>query len=161
MTVETADTQHVYAFHELRSDARGETAVFQASGATYVQKVEGRGADQAQKVPTLHSGAPYFSPSFVPGEMDLVVHARWSDINFTTFCLYCPICDSANDSSLWRRALCTRSSTSRPLRPLLNLGVDMNQTSSRENGVLVCAPPALRPSYLRDHRGAAIPSICN
>ena len=58
---------------------------FQASGATYVQKVEGGGAHQAQKVPTLHPNAPYFSPSFVPGEKDLVVHARWSDVNFTTF----------------------------------------------------------------------------
>ncbi|KAI0648336.1 hypothetical protein C8Q79DRAFT_1008671 [Trametes meyenii] len=81
--IETADTQRVYAFHELRVDEAGEYAVFQAAGATYVQKV---GEDQApERVPTLHPDAPYYSPSFVPGSSDLVLHARWSDVNFTTF----------------------------------------------------------------------------
>ncbi|OSD02024.1 hypothetical protein PYCCODRAFT_1435709 [Trametes coccinea BRFM310] len=80
--VETSETQRVYAFHELRVDESGEKAVFQAAGATYVQQV---GEDvQAQRVPALHPDAPYYSPSFVPGTSDLVIHARWSDVNFTT-----------------------------------------------------------------------------
>lgn len=80
---ETAETQRVYAFHELRVDESGDQVVFQAAGATYVQKV---GEDtEVQRVPTLHPDAPYYSPSFVPGAPDLVLHARWSDVNFTTF----------------------------------------------------------------------------
>ncbi|KAI0355021.1 hypothetical protein OH77DRAFT_1425075 [Trametes cingulata] len=79
--VETADTQRVYAFHELRVDESGEKAVFQAAGATYVQEV---GEDVSPKrVPVLHPDAPYYSPAFVPGTHDLVIHARWSDVNFT------------------------------------------------------------------------------
>ncbi|EJF62664.1 hypothetical protein DICSQDRAFT_57465 [Dichomitus squalens LYAD-421 SS1] len=83
-TVETADTQRVHAFHELRIDETGEHAVFQAGGATYVQKVEGSGKHYAQPVPVHDSKAPYYSPSFVPGHPDLVIHARWSDVEFTT-----------------------------------------------------------------------------
>lgn len=80
--VETADTQRVYAFHELRVDESGEKAVFQAAGATYVQAV---GEEVVpQRVPALVPAAPYYSPSFVPGAHDLVLHARWSDVNFTT-----------------------------------------------------------------------------
>ena len=84
-SVETSDTQRVYAFYELRVDDKGEKVVFQASGATYVQDVQTHGTHQAQPVPVLHPNAPYFSPSFVPGRTDLVIHARWSDVNFTTF----------------------------------------------------------------------------
>ncbi|KAI1784218.1 hypothetical protein LXA43DRAFT_1043367 [Ganoderma leucocontextum] len=83
-SVETADTQRVYAFHELRVDEAGEYAVFQAAGATYVQKVEGSSKHHAQPVPVHDSKAPYYSPSFVPGSPHLVIHARWSDVEFTT-----------------------------------------------------------------------------
>ncbi|KAI0831687.1 hypothetical protein BC628DRAFT_1310437 [Trametes gibbosa] len=80
--VETAATQRVYAFHELRVDESGEKAIFQAAGATYVQAV---GEDaKPQRIPALHPDAPYYSPSFVPGVHDLVLHARWSDVNFTS-----------------------------------------------------------------------------
>ncbi|OJT07280.1 hypothetical protein TRAPUB_1877 [Trametes pubescens] len=79
---ETADTQRVYAFQELRVDESGDKVVFQAAGATYVQQV---GEDaKPQRVPTVYPDAPYYSPSFVPGVSDLVLHARWSDVNFTT-----------------------------------------------------------------------------
>ena len=84
-SIETSDSQRVYAFHELRVDAEGEKAVFQASGATYVQKAKSEGAPRAERVPALYPDAPYFSPSFVPHAEDLVLHARWSDVNFTTF----------------------------------------------------------------------------
>nr|VWO98440.1 Cytochrome P450 monooxygenase AKT7 (EC (AK-toxin biosynthesis protein 7) [Ganoderma boninense] len=83
-SVETAETQRVYAFHELRVDEAGDYAVFQAAGATYVQKVEGSGKHRAEPVPVRDRKAPYYSPSFVPGAPHLVLHARWSDVEFTT-----------------------------------------------------------------------------
>ncbi|TFK87930.1 hypothetical protein K466DRAFT_599091 [Polyporus arcularius HHB13444] len=83
-SVETSDLQRVYAFYELRVDEAGEQVVFQGAGATYVQEV-GKDARPAREVLKVHSSAPYFSPSFVPGTRDLVIHARWSDVNFTTF----------------------------------------------------------------------------
>ena len=83
-SVETSDFQRVYAFYELRADEAGGKVVFQGAGATYVQEV-GKDAGPAREVPKLHASAPYFSPSFVPGTSDLVIHSRWSDVNFTTF----------------------------------------------------------------------------
>ncbi|EMD34385.1 hypothetical protein CERSUDRAFT_117254 [Gelatoporia subvermispora B] len=88
LKLETADTQRVYAFNELRVNEDGSLAVFQASGATYVQDVvEGKSKTKphARPVPVLHPGAPYYSPTFIVGAPDLVLHARWSDVNFTSF----------------------------------------------------------------------------
>ncbi|KAI0737876.1 hypothetical protein C8Q80DRAFT_1275924 [Daedaleopsis nitida] len=82
--VETADTQRVWAFYELRADETGKKVVFQGAGATYVSEIQ-KGRHAAKPVPVLHPEAPYFSPSFVPNTDDLVIHARWSDVNFTTF----------------------------------------------------------------------------
>ncbi|PCH38468.1 hypothetical protein WOLCODRAFT_64922 [Wolfiporia cocos MD-104 SS10] len=81
--LETAATQRVRAFTELRADTRGESVVFQGAGATYVQHV---GADvrRAQRVPALHPDAPYYSPAFVTNAEELVIHARWSDVNLST-----------------------------------------------------------------------------
>ncbi|EIN12910.1 hypothetical protein PUNSTDRAFT_60526 [Punctularia strigosozonata HHB-11173 SS5] len=79
--LETADTQRVYAFTELAVDEAGDRIVAQAAGKTYVVDVETR---KARKVPTLDRDAPYYSPSFVPGG-PLVIHQRWSDVNFTSF----------------------------------------------------------------------------
>ena len=80
--VETQNTQKVSSFKELRVDDRGHKAVFQAAGVTYWQKV-GKGVPT--KVPVIDSNAPYYSPTFVHGEDQLVLHARWSDSGFTTF----------------------------------------------------------------------------
>ncbi|KAJ7623213.1 hypothetical protein FB45DRAFT_924921 [Roridomyces roridus] len=77
---ETAPTQRVSALKHLRADATGHRVVFQAAGVTYVQEL---GKAEAMRVPVL-STAPYYSPAWVPGD-DLVIHARWSDTNFTTF----------------------------------------------------------------------------
>lgn len=87
VALETAPTQRVHAFTDLRADASGERVVFQAAGVTYVQRVAAPGAKpaSAEKVPVLHSGAAYYSPTFVSGRADLVLHARWSNLNFTTF----------------------------------------------------------------------------
>ncbi|EKM56016.1 uncharacterized protein PHACADRAFT_209515 [Phanerochaete carnosa HHB-10118-sp] len=66
LAIETHDTQRV----------------FQAAGVNYVYDVED---ETVAAVPVLDKQAAYFSPSFVPNAEDLVVHARWSDTNFTTF----------------------------------------------------------------------------
>ena len=80
--VETQDTQKVSSFKELRVDEKGHKAVFQAAGVTYWQEV---GKKIPTKVPVIHKNAPYYSPTFVHGEDHIVLHARWSDSDFTTF----------------------------------------------------------------------------
>ncbi|KAF9009485.1 hypothetical protein BDQ17DRAFT_1235809 [Cyathus striatus] len=80
--LETQDTQRVRAFKELRADDKGKKVVFQAAGVTYLQEVGKKGAS---KVPVRHENAPYYSPSFVHGASDLVIHARWSDTKFSSF----------------------------------------------------------------------------
>ncbi|KZT18244.1 hypothetical protein NEOLEDRAFT_1125603 [Neolentinus lepideus HHB14362 ss-1] len=83
LKLESGNTQRVYAFKELSVDENGEKAVFSAAGKTYVQII---GSDEdAVQVPGLVANAPYYSPSFVPGHNDFVIHARWSDVDFTTF----------------------------------------------------------------------------
>lgn len=79
------DQQRIFAFTELRANENGSQVVFQASGSTYVYSTTESSLCQLQKVPVLHQDAPYFSPSFVPGAEDLIIHARWSDRSFTTF----------------------------------------------------------------------------
>jgi hypothetical protein len=79
--LETADHQRVYAFKELSVDKTGKHAVVQAAGKSYVVDVENR---KTKEVPVLHGDSPYYSPSFIPGE-SLLIHQRWSDVNFTSF----------------------------------------------------------------------------
>jgi hypothetical protein len=79
---ESQDTQRVHTMRGLRVDETGNKVVFQAAGVTYLQKV---GRKDVAPVPVLHKSAPYYSPSFVPGDEDLILHARWSDKNFTSF----------------------------------------------------------------------------
>ncbi|TFK52226.1 hypothetical protein OE88DRAFT_1678246 [Heliocybe sulcata] len=82
LRLESGDAQRAHAFKELSVDESGEKVLFSAAGKTYVQVV---GSDEdAVQVPALEEAAPYYSPSFVPGHNDLVIHARWSDVNFTT-----------------------------------------------------------------------------
>ena len=80
--IESQDTQRVRAMRGLRVDQTGQKVVFQAAGVTYLQTV---GEKEVTTVPVLRDSAPYYSPSFVPGNEDLVLHARWSDTNFTSF----------------------------------------------------------------------------
>lgn len=82
--LETQDTQRVHAFTELRVDGEGKKAVFQAAGVSYVQMV-GKKTSHPRKVPVKHADATYYSPTFVYGADDLVLHGRWSNLNFTTF----------------------------------------------------------------------------
>ncbi|KAF8919205.1 hypothetical protein CPB85DRAFT_1549164 [Mucidula mucida] len=80
--LETQNEMNVTAFRDLGVDATGAKAVFQAAGVTVVQDLS---TGVATKVPVVVSEAPYYSPAFVGGSSTLVVHARWSDTNFTTF----------------------------------------------------------------------------
>ncbi|CAA7266376.1 unnamed protein product [Cyclocybe aegerita] len=80
---ETKDTQKVTAFKGLRVDDTGKKAVFEAGGLSYWQGVGKKGP--ATKVPVTDDGAPYFSPSFVHGEDDIVIHVRWSDTTYSQF----------------------------------------------------------------------------
>jgi len=82
LKMETQDTQRVHAFKELRVDESGRRAVFQAAGTTYVQGV---GKKDPIRVPVLHNTSPYYSPSFVSGADNLILHARWSDSEFSSF----------------------------------------------------------------------------
>ncbi|KAJ3843796.1 hypothetical protein F5878DRAFT_603808 [Lentinula raphanica] len=90
--LETKDTQRVHVLKELALDDTGSRAVFQAAGVSFVQVL---GKIKAIRVPVLNSNSPYYSPSFVPGDNHWVVHARWSDTNFTTFELADTVSDVA------------------------------------------------------------------
>jgi hypothetical protein len=79
---ETAKTQRVYSLKNLGVDANGERAVFEGAGLTYVQELQ---SSQAHQIPVSDKTAPYYSPSFVPGRSEFIIHARWSDTKFTSF----------------------------------------------------------------------------
>ncbi|KZV99128.1 composite domain of metallo-dependent hydrolase [Exidia glandulosa HHB12029] len=84
--VETAHEQRLYAFRELSVNDRGDIVVFNAAGATYVQNLPAT-EHEAMKMPVLHPEADYayYSPSFIPHQWDLVIHARWHDTRFSSF----------------------------------------------------------------------------
>ena len=82
LAIDTQDTQRIHAFTELRPNQDGSKVTFQAAGVNYIYSLK----DETTKaIPVLHEDAPYYSPTFVPGAEDLVIHARWSDTDFTTF----------------------------------------------------------------------------
>jgi len=80
---ELADKQRVYAFKGLKADTTGENVVFQAAGATYLQKVGS--SSSPTRIPVLDPSAAYYSPSFVPNTSQAVLQAKWSESNFTSF----------------------------------------------------------------------------
>ncbi|KAG7453025.1 uncharacterized protein BT62DRAFT_959229 [Guyanagaster necrorhizus] len=82
LSLETQASMRVHAFKELHIDDSGGRAVLQAAGVTVVQPI---GSQEVMSVPILHRGYPYYSPSFVSGSSDLIVHCRWSDTDFTSF----------------------------------------------------------------------------
>ncbi|KAF8842538.1 hypothetical protein BDN67DRAFT_965670 [Paxillus ammoniavirescens] len=75
--------QRLHAFTQLALDETGQKSVFQAAGVTYTQTVGSKAP--AQRVPVAHSGAAYYSPSFVGGDSQLIIHGRWSDTCFSSF----------------------------------------------------------------------------
>lgn len=86
-TLETADTQRLHAFIELAVDDLGSRVAFQGAGVLYYLDFDPSLSSvkaAPQSIPVVLPSAAYYSPSFVPGTSDLLVHARWSDTNFTT-----------------------------------------------------------------------------
>lgn len=75
--------QRLHAFTQLALDKTGAHAVFQAAGVTYVQVLGS--TSPPQRIPVTHAGAAYYSPSFVGGSSDLIIHGRWSDTHFSSF----------------------------------------------------------------------------
>jgi len=80
--LETRDEERVLSFRNLQVDERGEMAVFEGAGVNYVHDVYEK---ETIPVPVSDPSAPYYSPAFVSGYEHLVLHARWSDTNFSTF----------------------------------------------------------------------------
>ncbi|KAI0345072.1 hypothetical protein BDW22DRAFT_1370795 [Trametopsis cervina] len=81
LKLETQEKQEVHAFTELTVFEDGSKVAFQAAGLTYVYDLE---SERVKEVPVLDKHTSYYSPSFVPHTSDLVLHARWSNSNFTT-----------------------------------------------------------------------------
>ncbi|KAF9239695.1 hypothetical protein BU15DRAFT_87992 [Melanogaster broomeanus] len=75
--------QRLHAFIQLRLDESGRKAAFQAAGVTYTQTVGSN--TPAERVPVAYPGAAYYSPSFVGGDSQLIIHGRWSDTYFSSF----------------------------------------------------------------------------
>ena len=87
LALETADKQRLHAFIDLSVAEDGSRVAFQGAGVTYYfdfDPSESRDKFESLRVPVLSESEPYYSPSFVPGNKDLIVHARWSDRNFST-----------------------------------------------------------------------------
>ncbi|KAH8119769.1 hypothetical protein DFH11DRAFT_6289 [Phellopilus nigrolimitatus] len=85
--LETAPTQRLHAFVDLTVDDAGARVAFQGAGVSYYLDFDSASSwksKAAQKVPVLHPEEAYYSPSFVPGNSDQIIHARWSDRNFST-----------------------------------------------------------------------------
>ncbi|KIY66625.1 composite domain of metallo-dependent hydrolase [Cylindrobasidium torrendii FP15055 ss-10] len=78
--LETADTQAVNAFRDLDINASGDLAVVQAAAVTVVHDLK---KGNTTPVPVLHPASPYYSPAFVDGSNELIVHIRWSDSDFS------------------------------------------------------------------------------
>lgn len=90
LSIENADTQRLHAFKDLAVNDDGTRVVFEGAGKTYYFDIPSEAAvhgerTAAKEIPVLHPDQAYYSPSFVPGNEDLVIHARWSDTNFTAF----------------------------------------------------------------------------
>ena len=83
--LETAKTQKVYAFTDLRVNSDGSKVVFQGPGVTYVHSVGHKQTLKPERIPSVFPDAPYYSPSFIPGTNDLVIQGRWSDTHFSSF----------------------------------------------------------------------------
>ncbi|EKM83071.1 hypothetical protein AGABI1DRAFT_118462 [Agaricus bisporus var. burnettii JB137-S8] len=79
---ETARTQRVHSLKNLRVDESGERVVFEGAGLTYIQNIRSK---ETHQVPVAHPEAPYYSPAFIHGRREFILHARWTDTKFTSF----------------------------------------------------------------------------
>ena len=88
LSLESDETQRLHAFVELTINANGTRVAFQGAGVSYYLDFDPTTSStrvSPQKVPVLFPSQPYYSPSFVPGNSNFLIHARWSDTSFTTF----------------------------------------------------------------------------
>lgn len=94
LKTETASNQRVYAFKELDVADDGLSLVFNAAGVTVTRAFNpstlasasgAAGELPSRPVPVTDSTAAYYTPSFVPHRPNLILHARWSDVNLTSF----------------------------------------------------------------------------
>ncbi|KAK1854104.1 hypothetical protein CCHR01_03297 [Colletotrichum chrysophilum] len=69
------------AFRGLRSDAKGETVVFEGAGDNYIMDVS---SGDTRKLKAPNAGTSCYSPSFV-GETHYLLEACWDDVNYTSF----------------------------------------------------------------------------
>ncbi|THH13219.1 hypothetical protein EW146_g6977 [Bondarzewia mesenterica] len=75
LKLEMQRTQCIFAFTDLKVNDEGTMATFQAAGVTYVQRVGETQSPAVQKVPVLHPKDAYYSPTFIHGEDNLILHA--------------------------------------------------------------------------------------
>jgi hypothetical protein len=80
--LETRSTQKVRSFKDLRIDDYGRRVVFQAAGVNYWHDISTK---TTAKVPVLGEEASYFSPSFIRGAENLIIHVRWTSLNYSQF----------------------------------------------------------------------------
>ena len=80
--LDTQSTQNVHAFKDLRIDDHGRRAVFQAAGVNYWHNIS---AKTTTKVPVLDEEVSYFSPSFIHGAENLIIHVQWTSLNYSQF----------------------------------------------------------------------------
>ncbi|THH10405.1 hypothetical protein EW145_g1350 [Phellinidium pouzarii] len=88
LSLETAGAQRLHAFFDLSVNDAGTRVVFQGAGASYYLDFDPASVAEAKtpkKVSTLRPNEAYYSPSFVPGNGDLLIHTHWSDRNYSTF----------------------------------------------------------------------------
>ena len=82
LKLETQEKQAVHAFTDLKVNEAGSKAVFQGAGVNYIYDIE---SEVVHQLPVADKHGSYYSPSFVPRAENLVIQARWSDTNFSTF----------------------------------------------------------------------------
>jgi hypothetical protein len=80
--LETRNTQKVRSFKDLRINDLGSRVVFQAAGVNYWHDLSTK---TVAKVPVLDQEASYFSPSFIHGAGNLIIHVRWTSLNYSQF----------------------------------------------------------------------------
>ena len=87
LALQNATLQQLHAFHDITPNHDGTRLLFSAAGVTHHQVLDnGPSPPLSAPIPVLQPAATYYSPSWVANTNDsMVIHARWSNTNFTTF----------------------------------------------------------------------------
>ncbi len=86
--VELAEIATISAFRGLRPDHSGSQVLFEAAGVNYVQSVVGGTNGTAPppvRLPTIDKDAMYYSANWFSRSSELVIQAKWSQVNLTSF----------------------------------------------------------------------------